>query len=108
VIGCPEVGEQSGTWSILIKRSAALQGTEWSAGPPSCLMGTPGGVGGASYPDYTKSLATLGVDLLQAELSSFRGFRSSPRTPKMVGWAITFDRSQDFVVAWRHRTRSRR
>jgi len=28
----------------------------------------PGGVGGFSYPDYTKSLAILGVDLLQVEL----------------------------------------
>lgn len=84
-MACSEVGEQSGTWSILTKRPEALQGTELSAGAPWRLIGMPGGVGGFSYPDYTKWLTTLGVDLLQIELLSFPRFRTSPRTPKDAG-----------------------
>lgn len=84
-MACSEVGEPSGTWSILTKRPDALHGTELSAGPAWCLIGMPGGVGGFSYPDYTKWLTTLGVDLLQVELLSFPRFRTSPRTPKDAG-----------------------
>ena len=63
---------------------AALHGTELSAAPPWCLIGMPGGVGGASYPDYTnRYLNSYGTDR-PLYIWSFLRFRRPCPGPKML------------------------
>jgi hypothetical protein len=52
-VGIPHFWKITSSPLCGVNSLAALHGTELPAGPPWCLTGMSGGVGGASYPDYT-------------------------------------------------------